>query len=81
MFGNTKKTIQELAYSAVSAAEQALASGTGAEKKEMAVEYVVSMLPIASVFKPIVVKLLSKFIDEAIENAVGYMKQVKNAEA
>ena len=78
MFKNTKKTIEELAYSAVSAAEQTLESASGEEKREMAVKYVVSMLPIVEPFKTIVVKLLAKFIDEAIEHAVSYMKQVKN---
>ena len=81
MFSNLKKTITELAYSAVIMAEETLSSSTGQEKKDAAIEYIVSMLPIPSLFKGIVSSLLSKFIDEAIENAVSYMKSIKNSEA
>lgn len=77
MFKNIKKSIEELAYSAVSIAEQSLATASGKEKKEMALNYVVSMLPVAEPFKAIIAKLLSSFIDEAIEHAVEYMKQVQ----
>lgn len=77
MFKNIKQTIKELAYSAVSIAEQTLESGSGKEKKEMAVDYVVSQLPIAAPFKMIVAKILSGFIDEAVEHAVDYMKKVQ----
>ena len=78
MFGNLKSTITELAYAAVGVAEETLASASGKEKKLAAVEYIVSMLPIASPFKSIVNFILSKFIDEAVEKAVEYMKSVQN---
>lgn len=81
MFSNLKVTITELAYAAVNMAEETLASSSGQEKKAAAVEYIVSMLPVAGVFKGIISTLLSKFIDEAVEKAVQYMKSVKNAEA
>lgn len=81
MFGNLKNTITELAYSAVNMAEKTLDSSSGQEKKTAAVEYVVSMLPIVSPIKSLVVFVLSKFIDEAVEKAVAYMKSVKNPEA
>ena len=81
MFSNIKIKITELAYAAVSMAEETLNSATGKEKKTAAVEYIVSMLPIISPLKSIVCVVLSKFIDEAVEKAVEYMKSVKNSEA
>ena len=58
-------------------AELELSSATGKEKKEKAVEFVVSRIPVAQPFKSIIVILLSKFIDKAIEQAVTYMKTVQ----
>lgn len=81
MFNKLKNTIKELAYSAVTMAENTLISSTGEEKKIAAIEYVVSMLPIPVLFKGIVSVVLSKVIDEAIENAVSYMKSIQNTEA
>lgn len=81
MFKNIKNTITELAYSAVNIAEQSLDTKTGLDKKNMAIEYVVSMLPIIQPIKSVAVVVLSKFIDEAIEQAVKYMNDVKNKEA
>lgn len=81
MFSNLKTTITELAYTAVNMAEETLNSATGKEKKAAAVEYIISMLPIPSIFKGLVITLLSKFIDEAVEKAVTYMKSVKTSEA
>lgn len=81
MFSDLKVTITELAYAAVNMAEETLESASGREKKAAAIEYIVSMLPMASVFKGLVSVVLSKFIDEAVEKAVKYMKSVKNAEA
>lgn len=80
MFKNIKNTISELAYSAVNMVEDAFVSSTGREKKEAAIEYVVSMIPIVSPFKGIISFVLSKFIDEAIEKAVEYMNSIKNSE-
>lgn len=81
MFSNLKVTITELAYAAVNMAEETLESASGREKKTAALEYIVSMLPLTAPFKCIVSVLLSKFIDEAVEKAVQYMKSVKNVEA
>jgi hypothetical protein len=81
MFSDIKSKITELAYSAVTMAEETLATSTGQEKKAAAVDYIISMLPIPSLFKSIVSTLLSKFVDEAVEHAVTYMKSVQNTEA
>jgi hypothetical protein len=80
MFKNLKATISELAYSAVNMAEQSLDTSGGQEKKILAIEYVISMLPILPPLKKVVVILLSKFIDDAIEKAVTYMNNMKNVE-
>lgn len=81
MFSEIKSNITELAYSAVTVAEETLSSASGQEKKSAAINYVISMLPIASPFKSIISFLLSRFIDEAIEKAVEYMNSIKNSEA
>lgn len=81
MFKNIKATIKELAYAAVHIAEQSLNTKDGQGKKQMAIEYVVSMLPIFQPLKSIIALVLSKFIDDAIEQAVIYMKEIKNLEA
>lgn len=81
LFPNLKNKITELAYAAVNMAEETLSSSTGKEKKTAAIEYILSMLPIVSPFKGIIAVVLSKFIDEAVEKAVEYMKSMKNSEA
>jgi hypothetical protein len=81
MFSNLKSKITELAYAAVTMAEETLETSSGQEKKAAAIAYVISMLPIASPFKSIVTAILSKFLDEAVEKAVEYMQSVKNSEA
>lgn len=81
MFNNLKSTITELAYAAVNMAEDTLNSATGQEKKSAAIDYIISMLPVPVLFKGIVKTVLSKFIDEAVEKAVEYMKSVKTPEA
>ncbi|MDD3436158.1 MAG: phage holin, LLH family [Candidatus Gastranaerophilales bacterium] len=81
MFINLKSTITELAYAAVTMAEETLSTSSGQEKKAAAIEYIISMMPIPVIFKSIVSAFLSKFIDEAVENAVTYMKSIKNSEA
>lgn len=78
MFKILKETIDDLAYSAVSYAENALTTASGKEKKRSAITFLVSKLPIALPFKGIVVFFLSGFIDKAIENAVEYMNEVRN---
>ena len=77
MFNAIKETIKETAYTAVRMAENELASATGKEKKEKAIEFVVSKIPVAQPFKSIIIILLSNFIDKAIEQAVTYMKNVQ----
>lgn len=81
MLKDLKSNITELAYAAVSVTEETLNTATGQEKKKAALEYVISLLPIASPLKCVVSILLGKFIDEAIEKAVQYMKSIKNSEA
>lgn len=81
MFKNLKNTITDLAYAAVNMTEETLDSATGQEKKTAAIEYIVSMLPVISPFKSIISVLLSKFMDEAVEKAVAYLKSIKNSEA
>lgn len=75
MFKNLKTTIKELAKAAVVKAEQTLGSNKGQEKKKMAIEYVVSRIPIPFPFNIFVSMLLSSFIDDAIEFAVEYMEE------
>ena len=57
---NIKDTIKELAFSAVSMAEETLTTSCGTEKKAAAIEYIISMLPIPIPFKGITTFLLSK---------------------
>ena len=77
MFKTIKETIKDAAYTAVRMVETELCSATGKEKKEKAIEFVVSKIPVAQPFKSIIVILMSKFIDKAIEQAVAYMKSVQ----
>ncbi len=81
LFSNLKVKITELAYAAVNVAEETLSGSSGQAKKTAAIEYVLSMIPVLAPFKGIIAFVLSKFIDEAIEKAVHYMKSVKNSEA
>lgn len=78
MFSNIKETVKELAQKAVFLAEDALGSKTGQMKKEMALNYIVKNLPIPSIIKPLIVKLLSGFIADAIEFAVEYMNKLNS---
>lgn len=81
MFKNLKNTITDLAYAAVNMAEETLDSASGQEKKIAAIEYIVSMLPVISPFRGIISVVLCKFIDEAVEKAVVYLKSIKTSEA
>ena len=78
MLSSLKETIKELAFSAVTIAEETLNTSSGQEKKNAAIEYVVAMLPVPAIFKTIISMFLSNFIDEAIEEAVAYMKSIQN---
>lgn len=81
MIANIKNKITELAYAAVNMAEDTLLTSSGQEKKAAAIGYIVTMLPIALPFKGIITIVLSKFIDEAVEKAVKYMKNVRTERA
>lgn len=81
MFNNLKSTITDLAFSAVTMAEETLATASGTEKKTAAIDYIVSMIPIPIIFKSVISFVLSKFIDESVEKAVEYMNSIKNPEA
>lgn len=73
-----KETISDLAYSAVSYAENSLSTSSGKEKKRLAITFLVNKLAIANPLKPFVIFILTDFIDKAIENAVEYMNEVRN---
>lgn len=78
MFKHLKEAIKKLAQSAVAIAEQSLGSSNGQLKKKMAINYVVSKLPVPSILKGLIATLLSGFIDDSIEFAVKYMNSLKN---
>ena len=76
MFKNLKEKIKELAKIAVLEAETALGCENGKQKKTMAISYIINHLSMPLFFKPIFSLLLSSFIDEAVEFAVQYMKEI-----
>ena len=73
MFSNIKQQIKELAKNAVFIAEKELGSGKGAQKKKMAIDYVLKNLPFPDFLKDIISIFLSGFIDDVIEISVKYM--------
>lgn len=75
MFKNLKSKIKEISITAVKIAEQTLGSNKGKQKKEMAIKYIVSHIPVMVPFKSFIAALLSSFIDDAVEFAVQYMKE------
>ncbi len=77
MFKHLKDSVKQLAQSAVAIAEKSLGSSKGQEKKKMAVEYVVSKLPLPQIVKGFAAVVLSGFIDDSIEFAVAYMNSLK----
>lgn len=76
MFSNIKNQIKDLAKNAVLVAEKELGSGNGAEKKKMAIDYIVRNLPFSNFVKSIISILLSSFIDDVVEIAVKYMNSM-----
>ena len=76
MFKHLKDAIKHLAQSAVAIAEKSLGSSTGQLKKKMAIDYVISKLPVPSFFRSFIAVLLSGFIDDSIEFAVEYMNSL-----
>ena len=77
MFDNLKSKIKEIAVAAVVFAEEQVCGKKKKKKKEMAVQYIVSRIPVIQPFKTLIAMLLSSFIDDAVEFAVQYMKSVK----
>ena len=75
MFEKTKQKIKEISMSAVELAEKTLGSNEGKLKKEMAIKYIISRLPVIAPFKTFIGMLLSSFIDDAIEFAVQVMRE------
>ncbi len=75
MFKNLKAKIKEIAMIAVQKAEDALGSNKGKEKKQMAISYIVSHIPLLPPFQQLIAMLLSSFIDDAVEFAVQYMNE------
>ncbi len=76
MLSNIKNIIIELSKNAVFVAESEFGKGKGKQKKEMAIEYVVSKLPFPIFVKELISLFLANFIDDAIESAVSYMKSL-----
>ncbi len=76
MFNKIKQHIKETAIVAVKKAEGTLGSQKGQQKKMLAIELVISKLPVPQIFKPLVAALLSDVIDDAIEFAVYYMNSL-----
>lgn len=76
MFNSLKKSIKELAKSAVVIAENTLGSNKGKEKKKMAINYITSRIPVPELFKPLISAVFSSFIDDAVEFAVEYMEAI-----
>jgi len=74
MFSNIKSKIKEIAVTAVKLAEESLGSNTGRQKKIMAINYIVSKLPVPFPFNQFLSMILSSFIDDAVEFAVQVMK-------
>ena len=75
MFKKLKAKIKEIAISAVFKAEETLGSNKGKEKKAMAIQYVISNIPLIAPLQKLIAMLLSSFIDDAVEFAVQYMKE------
>lgn len=76
MFNSIKKSIKDLAKSAVVIAENTLGSNKGKEKKKMAINYIVNRIPVPELFKPLISAVFSSFIDDAVEFAVEYMEAI-----
>ncbi len=80
MFLKIKDKITELAKNAVFVAESEIGSGKGAQKKMMAVNYIVNHLPFSPIIKEIIALFLSNFIDSAVESAVIYMNSLPKSQ-
>lgn len=69
-----KKTIEILAQKAVEYTEEAFGSGTGKQKKQIAIAFIIDKLPIPIPFKTIAAQILMELIDESIEMALDNLK-------
>lgn len=73
-----RKYLSKFSYQAVCYAEEAVGKGKGSIKKEMAIDYLISKLPIyCQPFAPVLKTLLSKMLDELIEYAVKKLHEVQ----
>ena len=76
-----QKKFKQFAFSAVVYAEEYIGSGEGQEKKKLAIEYLINLLPIG--FKPfasIFRRLLTDIADSLIEKAVVKLHLLQNIE-
>ena len=76
-----KNKFEQFAFSAVVYAEEYIGSGEGQAKKELAIEYLINLLPIgyrpfAGIFK----KLLTSIADSLIEKAVEKLHALQQLE-
>lgn len=78
MFNKFKETVQVLAKQAVYLAEKTLTGEEGRKKKQMALEYVISNIPVCAPFKRIVAKIIAGFIDDTIELAFQCMNSLSS---
>ena len=78
MLSNLKSIIRQLAKNAVVVAETELNQASGQQKKQKAIEYIISNLPFSSLVKSIISIFLSGFIDNSVEAAVLYMQSLRN---
>ena len=76
-----EKILLKIAYEAVCYAETLIGSGKGKEKKQKAIEYVLSKLPLPlKVIKPLLSKWLDALIDAIIEKAVDMLHSVQESQ-
>ena len=69
-----EKQIKALAPEAIEFAENQIGAGRGVEKKELAINYILKLLPLPNFLNPILAKLLANLLDNAIELALRKAK-------
>jgi hypothetical protein len=72
--GKYRELLAVLADKSVKFAEEL--DGEGSAKKKAAVDYVLKMLPLNPIIKPLVIYILNEAIDDAVELAVRRLKRV-----
>ena len=73
-----KRYFNQFAYQAVCYAEEAVGNGFGETKKGIAIDFLLSKLPIVfQPFVPVLRPLIMKIIDEVIEKAVDMLHEVQ----